>query len=82
MKNGSVLRELRKFERDSSWIHRRFEDLRKRYPNELIAVRGGKIIAHAKSVPELHAKVRRLNPRLVGKVAIEFLPKEDQLLIL
>ena len=62
--------------------HARFDELRAKYPNQFVAVYGGEIIAHAKSMRSLHAAIRRSHPGLLDRVAVEYLPKENPTLIL
>ena len=82
MKSDTIIKELKEFERDGSWIHAHFESLRKKYPNQFLAVHDGRVVAHAKSVRALHAAIRRSDPGLIDRVAVEYLPKEAPSLIL
>lgn len=82
MKNEAIVKELKQYESDSSWIHQHFDDLRIRYPNEFVAVYHGEIIAHAQTVRELHAAIKKSRPETFGRAAVEYLPKEDLELIL
>ena len=82
MKNEAIVKELKQYESDSSWIHQHFDDLRERYPNEFVAVYQGEIIAHAQTIRALHAVMRKGHPETFGWAAVEYLPKEDLELIL
>lgn len=82
MKIDGIDTQLRRYEQDSVWLHRRFDRLRKKYPDEFVAVFKRKIVAHAPTIAQLHAGIRRHSPEALGNAAVEFLPKDDLQLIL
>jgi hypothetical protein len=82
MKRAAVLDDLKRFERDSRWIHSRFRKLRRRFPGQFVAVFNGSLIAHADSIRKLRAAIRRSRAEAVGMAAVEYLPAENLQLIL
>ena len=56
------------------FVEENFEELQKRYPNEFIAVRGNKVLAHAKNPKTLLKRLEKKGEDLVN-VLIEFIPE-------
>ena len=82
MKNLTDTEMLRRFTRDSSWIHRRFERLRKQYPGQFVAVYNSRLVARARSIPALEAKLQKICPGALSQAAVQYLPKKELVLLL
>lgn len=60
-KRGKYIhKKLREFRKNSEWIAKQREKLRKKYPNIYIAVRGQKVIAKHKNFLELLSSVEKI----------------------
>lgn len=66
---------------DSEWFNDRFQSLRQEHPDMFVVVKGGDLIAVAKTYEEAVNATRKAGQD-PARVLIEFLPKEDRLLIL
>lgn len=82
MKAAHLARRLRRFKKDSTWLHARFDMLRRKYPNEFVAVYREAVVAHSKSMRQLHSKLKEVCPGTLQDTAVEYLPKQDLELIL
>ncbi len=45
--------------RDFNWITKRYSELQRKYPNQYVAVKNGKVIAHGRDVGNVYYKAKR-----------------------
>lgn len=68
------------FSRDSQWLSDHLEDLRDKYPNEYIAVKNSKVIAHNPSWEGTLQAVKRKGFE-TANTPIEYIPEEPEALV-
>jgi len=75
------LEELIELQNDSEFLKKSYNDLRKRYVNQYIAIKDKDVIVHHKDINIVLKKLKekRLNP---ANILIEFLHPKDMVLIL
>lgn len=73
--------QLRRLGNNTVWLIDHYDELRKRYPDEYVAVHQGKVLDHDKNIGKL---LRRLEAKYkeTTHMAIEFVSKKDFRLIL
>lgn len=45
--------------RDFNWITKRYSELQQKYPNQYVAVKNGKVIAHGRDFGKVYYKAKR-----------------------
>lgn len=77
-----VLRGLRSFERDSRWIDKHHEELKRLYPDEWVACYEERIIEHDKKLEALVKRLKTKYPEEKKHIAVEFIETEEIEMIL
>ncbi len=79
--NEDLERGFEEFESGILWIRAHFEELKKQYPDQLIAVREGKVIAHSS---DLNSLLDMLDPYgdETSHMAIKFIPSQPLNMVL
>lgn len=73
---------LKQFESDLQWIRDHFDELKRDYPDNYVAVLRGKVIAHHGDLDQLMKELEPLHGEGIGDLAIKFIPSEPVELIL
>ncbi len=77
-----ILAQLEKFERDTDWINRHYDELKEKYPFEFVAVLDEEVIDHSKSIEELRERLKTEYPGEYQRIVVEYLTPEEVDLIL
>lgn len=64
------------------WIREHYEELKKTFKDEWIAVMDGKVIDHDKDLVKLVRRLRKKYPKKYEQIAIEFIATKEVELIL
>jgi len=77
----SELQELIQLQKDTECMKKSYNELKKQYPNQFIAIKDGNIVAHHADMDIILKMIRgkKINP---ATVFIEFLHPNDMILIL
>jgi len=83
---STVREEERAFEgfaRDMDWIEEHAEELRRSYPEEYVAVQGGRVVGHSAGLEELMEELRiRFGEEKAAQLAIRYIYKEPPAVVL
>jgi hypothetical protein len=77
-----VLEKLQNFQADSIWFDQHYEDLKKKYKEEWVAVFNKQVIDHGKNLKALLRRLSKNYPHDSGDVVVEFVTLEEVNLIL
>ena len=66
----------------SRWIREHYEELKKTFKDEWIAVMDGKVIDHDKDLARLVERLRKKYPKKYEQIAVEFIASKEVELIL
>ena len=79
--NKSELQELIQVQKDSEYLKKSYDFLKKNYTSQYVAIKNGDVIAHHKDIDTILKMIRakKIDP---ATVLIEFLQPKDILLIL
>jgi len=77
-----ILEALRNFQADHMWFDQHYEELKKKYKEEWVAVFQKQVIDHAKSLKILLRRLRKNYPNDAGDIVVEFVTLEEVNLIL
>ncbi len=80
-KNAEILKSLEKAEKDSEWVSRNYDELRKKYEGRVFAVKNRKVIEDADTVEKLRTKLEAKGEN-VAFLLIESIPPKDASFIL
>jgi len=78
----SLLYTLSKYEENSRWIRERYDELKKRFVGEWVAVLEGKIVDHDKDLKSLVKRLRGKYPDRYEQIAVEYIAVKEIELIL
>ena len=79
--NKTEFQQLIQMQKDSDYLKKSYEDLKKCYQNEFVAIKDGNVIAHHQEMDKILNLIqkKRIDPTTV---LIEFLHPSDMILIL
>jgi hypothetical protein len=77
-----ILEKLRNFQADSIWFDRNYEELKKKYKEEWVAVFRKQVIDHGKNLKSLLQRLSKNYPKDAGDIVVEFVTLEEVDLIL
>jgi len=77
-----ILESLRNFQADSIWFDRHYEELKKKYKEEWVAVLHKQVIDHGKNLKALLRRLSKNYPKDAGDIVVEFVTLEEVNLIL
>jgi hypothetical protein len=77
-----ILEKLRNFQADSIWFDRNYEELKKKYKEEWVAVFNKQVIDHGKNLKALLRRLNKNYPDDAGDIVVEFVTMEEVNLIL
>ena len=79
MEAAQELKLFSEFEKSSKWLAENFEDIRKKHEGKFVAVKGGRILAYADSLPELKEKLKGID---LAVVLVDYIPPKDLVILL
>jgi len=77
-----ILEKMRNFQADDIWFNQHYEELKKIYKEEWVAVFHKQIVDHGKSLKILLKRLRKNHPNDAGDMVVEFVTLEEVNLIL
>lgn len=77
----NLIEKLREFESNSKWIDEHYQELREKYPDEYVAVCNRKVADHNPNLIILVDKLKIIYPENYKEIPIEYISKEDYILI-
>jgi len=78
----ALLHALSIYGENSRWIREYYEELKKTFKDEWIAVMDGKVIDHDKDLVKLVERLRKKYPKKYEQIAVEFIESKEVELIL
>jgi len=73
---------LEQFEQDSDWINAHYEELKRRYSEEYVAVYRGSVVAHHREMGTLMKELTQKYGERATCLAVEFISsKKDELIL-
>lgn len=82
MEIQAVVQQMEDFERDMDWLQKHYDDLKKKYPHEHVAVLDEKVVDHDRDLRRLMGRIEVKYPKEHDRVAIKFISPEKVELIL
>jgi len=82
MDTQALAQELEGFERDMGWLHKHYDTLKGKYPNEYVAVLDETIVDHHRDLRRLMGRIEAKYPEEHDRIAIKFVSPEKIELIL
>jgi len=76
-----VLEDFAEMQRNGLWYNENHAILQKEYPNRLVAVHNGRVLASAETLDGLIAQLRKANAPRLTQVLIRYVPDEKTILI-
>ena len=81
MKTKTLEQTLDQFEADTIWFDRHYEKFKEQYPDQFVAVYGKTLIDHGKSLDALLRRLQKKYGEETGDIVVEFVSREDVILI-
>ncbi len=78
---GRDLEEIKQFREDGVWLEERKDELKKKYPNQWVAILNKKVVGISPDYSSLIESLKRKNVEL-GKVVVEYLSTTEEIFIL
>jgi hypothetical protein len=82
MKAKTLSQKLDAFEADTIWLDQHYDKFKEQYPDQFVAVYGKTIVDHGKNLEALMKRLRKKYGKETGDIVVEFVPKEEEILIL
>jgi hypothetical protein len=76
-----ILEKMRNFQADHIWFSQQYEELKKKYKEEWVAVFHKQVIDHGKNLDTLLRRLRKKYPLEVGDMVVEFVTLKEVMLI-
>lgn len=73
---------LEEFQKDTDWLDKNYDELKKNYPEEYVAVYKEKVVDHDSDLDKLLARLEKKYPENGGKIAIDYVTTEEIELVL
>ena len=80
MKTDKLLKELKEGNENLQWLSENFERIRKEYPGKFIAIRDKRVILSSADLETLISELEKRKED-IAKLLIDFIPKEDFILV-
>jgi hypothetical protein len=81
MKAKTLEQKLDQFEADSIWLDQHYDQLKEQYLDQYVAVYGKTVVDHGKNLDTLMKRLRKKYGKEAGDIVVEFIPKEEEILI-
>jgi len=78
----SVGAVISRFEDNAKWVSRHYEELKKRYVDEWIAVLNETVVDHDRELGKLVKRLRRKHPENYSEIVVEYVTAKEIELIL
>jgi thiaminase len=78
----SVVAVLSRYEENAKWISKHYEELKKRFRDEWIAVWKGSVVDHDRELSRLVERLRKKYPDNYNEIAVEYVTAKEIELIL
>ena len=82
MNEKEICEKLKRFDEDSRWIDRHYDELKARYPHEFVAVLNGNVVDHRKDIKKLTKRLDEKYPNDANDIAVEYITPEKVVMIL
>jgi len=69
-----MIEDLHRFQKDHAYAHRNMDELRKKYPDEYVAIYRRRVVDHDKDMTALFERLKFAYD--IRHMAVEFVPKE------
>ncbi|MGQ9723286.1 MAG: DUF5678 domain-containing protein [Candidatus Jordarchaeum sp.] len=79
---SSVVAVLSKYEENTKWASRHYEELKKKYVDEWIAVLNETVVDHDRDLSRLVKRLRKNYPENYNEIAMEYITAKEIELIL
>ncbi len=79
---SSVVAVLSRYEKNAKWISRHYEELKKKFRDEWIAVLNGAIVDRDRELNKLVERLRKKYPKDYNEIAVEYVTTKEIELIL
>jgi hypothetical protein len=79
---SSFVAVLSKYEENAKWVSRHYEELKKKYVDEWVAVLNEKVVDHDRNLDKLVKRLRMNYPENYSEIAIEYVTSKEIELIL
>ena len=76
-----VLEDFAEMQRNGLWFNENHTILQREYPNKLVAIHNGSVLAAAETLDGLIAKLKKTDAPPLTRVLIRYLPDEKTILI-
>jgi len=82
IEDAALDQELERFEKDMQWIYDHYQDLKRQYPDQFVAVLEGKVAAHNSDIDQLVQELKQRYGDRAGEIAIRFIYREPPNMVL
>lgn len=82
MEIQAIVQQMEDFERDMDWLQEHYDNLKRKYPYEHVAVLDEKVVDHDRDLRRLMGRIEAKYPKEHDRVAIKFISPEKVELIL
>jgi len=79
---SSVVAVLSRYEGNAKWISKHYEELKKKFRDEWIAVVNGAIVDHDRELSRLVDRLRKKYPKNYNEIAVDYVTAKEIELIL
>ncbi|MGH7599108.1 MAG: DUF5678 domain-containing protein [bacterium] len=81
MKAKTLSQKLDHFEADTIWFDQHYDKLKEQYPDQFVAVYGKIVVDHGKNLDILMKRLRKKYGKETGDIVVEFIPTEEEILV-
>lgn len=79
---GSVIAVLSRYEKNAKWVSKHYEELKKKYVDEWIAVLNETVVDRDRDLGRLVKRLRKKYPQNYNEIAVEYVTTKEIELIL
>lgn len=79
---SSVVAVLSRFEENAKWISKHYEELKKKFRDEWVAVLNGAVVDHDRELNRLVKRLRKKYPEDYNEIVVEYVTTKEIELIL
>ncbi|OGF53277.1 MAG: hypothetical protein A2Z21_01185 [Candidatus Fraserbacteria bacterium RBG_16_55_9] len=77
LQDAALDKELEISQKDMQWIYDRYEDLKRQYPGEFVAVYREELLGHGADIAQLVRELKQSHKDRASDIAIKFIYKES-----
>jgi len=78
----SVVAMLSRYEENVKWLSKHYEELKKKFRDEWVAVLKGAVVDHDRELARLVERLRKKHPEAYNEIAVEYVTAKEIELIL